>query len=166
MTKTVKEAAYVAVGFGVLGFQQAQVRRRALAQQLQDQRPEVESQLAETRGQLAELARQVEQRLEPVMVDLSQRAEPVLDEIESRLPEQARGCGLRCARQPRTPRNSFGCDATNQAPLTSTTSPGRPGSPYRPDCRGLAGVSDRLEHRPQALLQRHGRDPARSSLET
>ncbi len=91
VTKTVKEAAYVAVGFGVLGFQEAQVRRRALTRQLQDQRPDLEAQLAETRSQLAELARQVEQRLEPAMVDLSQRAEPVLDGIESRLPEQARG---------------------------------------------------------------------------
>nr|MBA2751405.1 hypothetical protein [Actinomycetota bacterium] len=62
VAKTVKEAAYVAIGFGVLGFQEAQVRRRALAKQLQDQRPDLESQLAETRSQLAELARQVEQR--------------------------------------------------------------------------------------------------------
>jgi DNA anti-recombination protein RmuC len=107
LTRTVKDAAYVAVGFGVLGFQQAQVRRRALvkdlqAEQAQDRRSHIESriesqlaeagnQLAEARTQLACLAREVEQRLEPVMVDLSQRAEPVLEEIESRLPDPARG---------------------------------------------------------------------------
>ncbi len=90
VAKTVKEAAYVAVGFGVLGFQQAQVRRRGLTKQLQEQRPDLESQVAETRSQLADLARQVEQRLEPVVVDLSQRAEPVLEGIESRLSGQAR----------------------------------------------------------------------------
>ena len=67
VTKTVREAAYVAVGFGVLGFQQAQVRRRQLASHLEEQRPSLEAQLAETRTQLVEAARQVEQRLEPVM---------------------------------------------------------------------------------------------------
>ncbi len=37
ITKTVKDAAYVAVGFGVLAFQRAQVRRRELEQQLEVQ---------------------------------------------------------------------------------------------------------------------------------
>ncbi|MDQ3574529.1 MAG: hypothetical protein M3378_00425 [Actinomycetota bacterium] len=91
VTRTMRDAAYVAVGLGVLGFQQAQVRRRELAQQLQSQRPELESQVAGTRHQISALARDVEQRLEPVMVDVSQRVEPVIGHIESRLPEQAMG---------------------------------------------------------------------------
>jgi hypothetical protein len=31
-----KNAAYVAIGFGVIGFQKAQVRRRELTKQLED----------------------------------------------------------------------------------------------------------------------------------
>ena len=34
--KTLREAAYVAVGFAVIGLQRAQVRRRELARQLPD----------------------------------------------------------------------------------------------------------------------------------
>ena len=34
LSKTLKDAAYVAVGFGVLAFQKAQVRRRELEKQL------------------------------------------------------------------------------------------------------------------------------------
>ena len=35
MTKLARDAAYVAVGFGVLGFQRAQVRRRELRKRLE-----------------------------------------------------------------------------------------------------------------------------------
>ena len=91
MTTALKDAAYVAVGLGVLGLQRAQVRRRELAKQLQVQRPELESQLAEARNQLTGLAREIEQRLEPALVEVGERVEPVLDQVEARLPEQARG---------------------------------------------------------------------------
>lgn len=59
LTKTLKEAAYVAIGFGVLGFQRAQVRRR----------------------QVTELAQDLERRLQPALVDASERVEPLLDQI-------------------------------------------------------------------------------------
>jgi hypothetical protein len=36
VTQTLKDAAYVTVGLGVLGIQQAQVRRRQLQQQVRD----------------------------------------------------------------------------------------------------------------------------------
>ena len=90
VTKTVRDAAYTAVGFGVLGFQQAQVRRRALGKQLEEQRPEIEAQVAAARSRLGDLARDLDERLDPVMVSLGQRAEPLLDGIHSRLPEPAR----------------------------------------------------------------------------
>ena len=47
LNSSLKEAAYVAVGFGVLGFQRAQVRRRELARQLREQRPGIEAQVEE-----------------------------------------------------------------------------------------------------------------------
>ena len=91
VARALRDAAYTAVGFGVLGFQRAQVRRRELTSQLQTQRPEIESQLAQARGQLADLARDLERRVEPALVDVSERVEPLLDQIEARLPAQARG---------------------------------------------------------------------------
>ncbi len=90
MTKTLQEAAYVAIGFGVLGFQRAQVRRRQLADQLQRQRPEMEAQLAEVRTQVTELGRDLERRLQPALVDATERVEPLLDQIEARVSEQAK----------------------------------------------------------------------------
>ena len=60
-----REALYVGVGLGVLGFQRAQVQRRALERQFQ---------------QLRVAAGQLEARLDPVMA-----------EIEDQLPEPARG---------------------------------------------------------------------------
>jgi paraquat-inducible protein B len=76
VTKTLKDAAYVVVGFGVLSFQKAQVRRRELQEQLDAQRQ-----------QLVKLATDIEQRFQPVVDEIEGR----LDELETRLPEQARG---------------------------------------------------------------------------
>jgi predicted component of type VI protein secretion system len=56
-----RESLYTAVGFGVLGFQQAQVRRRQLQKSL------------------ARLA-----------ADLDERVEPVLDDFEARLSDDVR----------------------------------------------------------------------------
>ena len=72
VTKTAKDALYVTVGLGVLGFQKAQVRRRELARQ-------VETQWGETAQQLQKLAR-----------ELQGRVEPVLDQLKGRLPGSAR----------------------------------------------------------------------------
>ena len=72
LTKTLKDAAYVTVGLGVIGFQKAQVRRQELRKQL-------ESQLTDTRQQVQKIAK-----------DLETRVEPVIDQLEERLPEQAK----------------------------------------------------------------------------
>jgi DNA anti-recombination protein RmuC len=79
LTKTLKDAAYVVVGFGVIAFQKAQVRRRELEKQFAEQ--------SETlRTQLNEAASEAEKRFEPV----AQSIESSLDTLEERLPEQAR----------------------------------------------------------------------------
>jgi len=72
LTKTLKDAAYVTVGLGVLAVQQAQVRRRELTKQ-------VESQLSGTTEHLQKVARQVEERVSPLF-----------DQIEVALPGAAR----------------------------------------------------------------------------
>ena len=72
VTKTVKDAAYVTVGIGVLAFQKAQVGRRELTKQ-------VETQLSETGEQVQRLAKKVEERIQPV-----------LGQIEQTVPAQAK----------------------------------------------------------------------------
>jgi vacuolar-type H+-ATPase subunit H len=83
LQKTAKDAAYVVVGLGVIGWQRAQVRRRDLEQQLRAPRAQLETQVTEAvteaREQLHKLAKDIEQRLEPVV-----------EQFEERLPEQAR----------------------------------------------------------------------------
>ena len=79
LTKTLKDAAYVAVGFGVIAFQKAQVRRRELEKQLETSRVQL-------REQFAKVADEVEERIEPVV----EAVDAQLDLLEERLPEQAR----------------------------------------------------------------------------
>ena len=78
VTKTLKDAAYVTVGLGVLGFQQAQVRRRQLQQQ-------VGQQTAATRTQLRQFARELEGRVEPVVGAVGQLTERVPDSAREAL---------------------------------------------------------------------------------
>ena len=87
LTKTLKDAAYVVVGFGVIGFQRAQVRRQELRKQLEGQRHQLEEQLAEVRAQVQKLVVDLDARLQPVRHEVEGR----LDTFESTLPEQARG---------------------------------------------------------------------------
>jgi hypothetical protein len=56
-----RESLYTAVGFGVLGFQQAQVRRR-----------------------------QVQRELSRLAAEVDERVDPVLDDIEARLSDEVR----------------------------------------------------------------------------
>jgi DNA anti-recombination protein RmuC len=79
LSKTLKDAAYVAVGFGVLAFQNAQVRRRELEKQLGVSTESL-------RAQLTKVAADAEKNIEPVV----EAVEASLDQLEERLPEQAR----------------------------------------------------------------------------
>jgi archaellum component FlaC len=114
VTATLKDAAYVTVGLGVLGFQKAQVRRVELQKQLEQlqtqleqlpkqleqlpkqfeqQRKFIEAQLAEALAKLAEatkafqgLARDLDARIEPVREQVGAQ----IDAVEGYLPEQVR----------------------------------------------------------------------------
>ena len=104
ITKIVKDAAYVAIGFGLLTVQKAQVQRRELADQFQGQLVDpAKAQLAEARenlekvtadatSQWEKLSGSVDDRVKLVeerLNDLEDRFESLLDEIEAKLPEQA-----------------------------------------------------------------------------
>ena len=87
LRRTLREAAYVAVGAGVLGFQRAQVRRQELGKQLEGPRQELEAQLDEARRELTSLARELEPVLKGVAEQLGQAARELQARVRSR-PDQ------------------------------------------------------------------------------
>ena len=94
-----RDAAYVAIGFGVLTVQQAQVRRRELSKQLDRQRSQFDQQLSQlglSKEQVDDVVKQLEarfgqldQRLDTLESKLDTAIESVLDTVGERLPEQA-----------------------------------------------------------------------------
>jgi len=97
VTNTLKDAAYVTVGLGVLGFQKAQVGRVELIKLLEEQRQQLISQLTSAgqtiEAQIAELTRLIK----TLAADLDTRVAPVrnavedgFDALEERLPVQTR----------------------------------------------------------------------------
>lgn len=85
LTHTARDAAYTAVGLGVLGFQRAQVRRRELERQLQDPDGPLSAQLSGARTELGRLARELDRCLGPVVAQLDEG----LGRVQSSLPEPA-----------------------------------------------------------------------------
>ena len=79
VNKTLKDAAYVTVGLGVLAVQKAQVGRR-------EPTSRVEAQLNETSEQVQKIAKRVEARVQPVLGQL----EGALPETAKDLVKQAR----------------------------------------------------------------------------
>ena len=97
VTNTLKDAAYVTVGLGVLGFQKAQVGRVELIKLLEEQRQQLISQLTSAgqtiEAQIAELTRLIK----TLAADLDTRVAPVRNAVEDgfyaleeRLPVQTR----------------------------------------------------------------------------
>lgn len=99
LRKTAADAAYIAVGAGVLGFQQAQVRRReagdriaTLAKDAQDTIGTQTAALATKVGDTATAGvdtatatlKQIDPRgwIDPVVGDVKQRIEPVIEQIK------------------------------------------------------------------------------------
>jgi len=83
VTRTAQEAAYVAVGLGILGFQKAQVRRNELVKRFGD--VGFDSHLAEARKVLSERVKELDGTVTEVIKVLDSRFEPV----EKRLPAGA-----------------------------------------------------------------------------
>ncbi len=92
-----KDAAYVAVGFGVIGFQKAQVRRQELRKQLDGQLGEAKTGFGQLSTTVEEQVKLLEERfaalgeqVEKYGDDIEARLEKVLDELETKIPTQAR----------------------------------------------------------------------------
>jgi len=86
ISRSARDAAYVVVGLGVLGFQRAQVRRQELSKRLADPRAQVETVLEDARHELSRRVKDVDGRIEQAITRLESTWEPV----EQRLPAQAR----------------------------------------------------------------------------
>lgn len=85
-----RDAAYVVIGLGVLGVQQAQVRRRELVDRLGDQ--PVVQQLGLGKDQVEELVKGLEARfsqLDERLDQLEGKIDAAVDALGERLPEQA-----------------------------------------------------------------------------
>jgi hypothetical protein len=91
LNHALKEAAYIAVGLGVLVFQRAQVRRVELTKQFDEAREQlgpdqVEAQWEAVRDQLVDLAKLVDEWLIPARTQIGEH----FDLWEGRIPEPAR----------------------------------------------------------------------------
>jgi hypothetical protein len=86
VTTNLRDAAYVAVGLGVIGYQRAQARAEQLRAQLSTQRGEIDKQVGQSRERFAKLAKDIEQRFEPVQKTF----EASVDSFQERLPERAK----------------------------------------------------------------------------
>ena len=88
-----KDATYVVIGAGVLGFQQAQVQRRELMAKLQEPSTGLTEKVAAVRGDLTGAVHTVDTKVEDLMdrmEEIIERVEAVFAPFEERLPTQAR----------------------------------------------------------------------------
>ncbi len=111
VTRTLKDAAYVVIGFGVLTAQKVQVQRRELSRQAEDftrdlakDLPEqFNAQITDARENLEKFTTEATNRLERLsgnfddqikvaedrLAELEARIDEILDQVSSRLPDQA-----------------------------------------------------------------------------
>ena len=113
---TLKNATYVTIGFGVLGFQKLQVRRHELSKQLSQQWPQVEAQLAEGRKTVTSLAAELDGYVVPVRAQV----ETGLDNSRPCSPDRA---GSRRAGAGRLVRAGAGPQGPRLGPPPSPTPP-------------------------------------------
>ena len=88
-----KDATYVVIGAGVLGFQQAQVQRQELMRRLAEPRSGIEDRVTAARSDLSGALHSVDVTVEGLMErfeDIIQRLEAAVAPLEDRLPSQAR----------------------------------------------------------------------------
>ncbi len=86
LTKSALDAAYVAIGLGVIGFQKAQDQRQELADRLSEPREHLGGRLDDVRDSFAKQVKTVDSTVEEVIDRLGTRFAP----FEAKLPDQAR----------------------------------------------------------------------------
>jgi len=85
LVAAVRDAAYITIGFGVLAFQQAQVRRREVVTALSDRfgtsKTQIEEMLSNMEAQMT--------KLDERFTALEAKLDTTVEKLEERLPEQA-----------------------------------------------------------------------------
>ena len=85
LVAAVRDAAYITIGFGVLAFQQAQVRRREVVTTLSNRfgtsKTQIEEMLSNMEAQMT--------KLDERFTALEAKLDTTVEKIEERLPEQA-----------------------------------------------------------------------------
>ena len=105
-----KDATYVVIGAGVLGFQQAQVQRRELMAKLQDPSSNISERVTAVRGDLNEAVKNADAKVEELMdraEELIERVEAVFAPFEDRLPTQARDIAKQAHEQAKDARSQL-----------------------------------------------------------
>lgn len=85
VTKTVKDAAYITVGLGVIGFQRLQVQRNELEKNLRSQVSDARNELKKASGSFDAQIKTVEDRVTALETQIAS----VLDQLQDKLPDQA-----------------------------------------------------------------------------
>jgi|SRR6516164_1879778 hypothetical protein len=122
-----EDAAYTAVGVGVLGFQQAQVRRRAVQQRLvsatHDARTQAGALSGDARTALESFGAEVKARVEPVVSRLGEQVEPIVADVRTRVEPVLESLGVATRRpaEPKTAKSAKGsASATKNRPSTAS----------------------------------------------
>jgi ElaB/YqjD/DUF883 family membrane-anchored ribosome-binding protein len=94
---TIKDAAYVGIGFGVLAFQKAQVQRQELQKRFEASIGDAKGGFGKLSDDVQDRIKLVEERLESLSKqvdaaadDFEERLDKALDQVQERLPEQAK----------------------------------------------------------------------------
>ena len=94
---TIKDAAYVGIGFGVLAVQKAQVRRQELQKRLEETFGEAKGGFDKLGEDVQDRLKLVEERLEALgkqadaaADDFEEKLDKALDQVQERLPEQVK----------------------------------------------------------------------------
>jgi polyhydroxyalkanoate synthesis regulator phasin len=93
ITAVAKDATYVLIGAGVLGYQQAQVQRQELLKRLAEPKADLEGRLSAVRTDLSGALHSVDTAVEDFaerLEDIIERLEAAVAPLEDRLPTQAR----------------------------------------------------------------------------
>jgi exonuclease VII small subunit len=88
-----KDATYVVIGAGVLGYQQAQVQRQELLKLLAEPKADIEGRLNAVRGDISDALHTVDTTVETLVErfeEIIERLETAVAPLEDRLPAQAR----------------------------------------------------------------------------
>jgi ABC-type transporter Mla subunit MlaD len=87
ISKAAQDAAYVAIGLGVIGFQKAQVRRQEIQKliesQISTQRNAVETPVADLRKEVTKALKEIDKTLGQLIERVDASFEPVADRLPS-----------------------------------------------------------------------------------